>query len=499
MIKALIIRILRTARQVSDQVGSAALAFVPALSLAAYWTGGEPALLAVALGLPCIMMAGAYLPQIPRDNEIPTRLRPLDSRTKLETALDQAVTHFVNGGANSVCVEIRVTPLPTASQARALGVRLKGSVRFGDVVTQSAENIFTACIQANDNLTVDAAEKIVRRLRQAIVRPILVEGQTQAFSCTIGYCTASLAPDVPATSFLDAAKRAADAAVHQGEHGMRLYEPKMGGQTLRAELVAQVHQAFQDRHIQPWFQPQFSVDGQTLIGVEALVRWIHPSHGMITPNEFLSAIRQAGAWSKLTDHMIDQSLQTLAFLDRQGAFVPTVGVNFAQEDLQDPTLVDRISWALDRHGLPPERLTVEVLENVVAAGTDDQVQKTLTTLSEMGCRIDLDDFGTGHASIASLRDLKLDRVKIDRSYLANIDNDTAQVALLETIALMAQRLGFETLAEGIETQSQLDMVRKIGCTAVQGFGLAKPMSGEHLAQWMVNSGNSQNTPVRKSA
>ncbi len=477
---------LRAARKISDDVGSPALAFVPAATLGAYWMGGETALVGTALGLPLLMMAGGYLPQIPRGVQKPVEQRHLDSLSRLETALDQAVTHYVNGSKNAVCIDMNVHPQPGPRQTDALGHRLKGALRFGDIVAQRNPNTFTACIQASENLTDDAAHEIALRLQTALVRPVLADGASQTFQATIGYCTSQHAPDLTAPSLLDAAGRAALAAKRQGKGGMRSYEPSMGGQTLKSTLVQGVADALKNGQIHPWFQPQFASQSGQLSGVEALVRWVHPEHGLIPPNEFLSAVRQAGAWADLTNMMINKSLGALAYLEKSGIYVPTVGVNFAQDDLSDPGLADRIAWALDRTDMDPARLTVEVLESVVAGGTDSRVQDTLKDIAKIGCQIDLDDFGTGHASIACLRDYSLNRLKIDRSYVENIDTDESQRAMLETILMMATRLGFDTLAEGIETQSQLQVLSQLGCGHVQGFGLAKPMPLMDFEVWYAD-------------
>ncbi len=486
MFRLLFNDLLRKSRAVSDGVGSPALAFVPALTLASFWWGGEVALVAVALGLPLFIILAGYLPAPPRSLQRDVKDRPLDSIARLETALDQAVTHYVNGSKNSACVDLVVVPQPSPRQAAALGSRLKSSLRFGDVVAQRGQSTFTACIQATENLTDDSAWEIARRLQRAVARPVFAEGKSQAFQATVGYCTARNAPDVTASSVLEAAGRAAQAAQRQGVGILRSYEASMGGQTLHGSLVQEVQIALSNGQIHPWFQPQFDAKTGKLSGMEALVRWVHPAHGTVPPNEFLSAVRQAGQWDVMTDLMLNKSLDALVEMDRCGINVPTVGVNFAQDDLTDVNLPDRIAWALDRTGLNPDRLTVEVLESVVAGGTDGKVQENLKRISMLGCRIDLDDFGTGHASIASLRDYSLHRVKIDRSYIEEIDGDSNQKAMFETILMMANRLGFDTLAEGVETQDQLDVLRALGCGHVQGFGLAKPMPLMDLELWLAD-------------
>jgi EAL domain-containing protein (putative c-di-GMP-specific phosphodiesterase class I) len=146
--------------------------------------------------------------------------------------------------------------------------------------------------------------------------------------------------------------------------------------------------------------------------------------------------------------------------------------------------VDRIEWELDRHELTPDRLVIEVLETVVANRSEDVVIRNLAGLARLGCCLDLDDFGTGHASITSIRRFSIERIKIDRSFVTRIDDDLEQQKMVTAILTMAERLGLDTLAEGVETAAERAMLARLGCGHVQGFGIARPMPIKETDAWI---------------
>ena len=171
--------------------------------------------------------------------------------------------------------------------------------------------------------------------------------------------------------------------------------------------------------------------------------------------------------------------------DKAGVSVPSVAINFSENELRDPKLMEKIKWELDRFNLTPDRLTIEILENVVAEVDDDSIPKNIAMLSEIGCRIDLDDFGTGHASIAAIRRFAVNRIKIDRSFVARIDEDAEQQRLLSAILMMAERLELEALAEGVESLGERSVLAQLGCEHVQGYGIARPMPFEDTLIWIA--------------
>ena len=145
----------------------------------------------------------------------------------------------------------------------------------------------------------------------------------------------------------------------------------------------------------------------------------------------------------------------------------------------------KIRWDLDRFDLSPDRLTIEVLETIVAGSPEDAAARNLAALAKLGCRIDLDDFGTGHASITAIRRFTIERIKIDRSFISRVDKDQEQQRMVSAIQTMAERLGLETLAEGVETSGEHAMLGQLGCAHVQGFAIARPMPFDDTLAWLT--------------
>jgi EAL domain-containing protein (putative c-di-GMP-specific phosphodiesterase class I) len=160
-------------------------------------------------------------------------------------------------------------------------------------------------------------------------------------------------------------------------------------------------------------------------------------------------------------------------------------VNLSAEELRDPQLPDRLRWTLDRFQLAPSRLTVEVLESVVAGDGDEIIASNIRRIAAMDCGVDMDDFGTGNASITAIRRFALSRLKIDRSFVREVDQNRDQQKLVTAILSLAERLGLDTLAEGVETQAEHALLAQLGCGHVQGYVIAKPMPAEELANWLL--------------
>ena len=276
-----------------------------------------------------------------------------------------------------------------------------------------------------------------------------MDGTSLYVTSCIGFCKQTAA--LTGSDWPDAARLALREAQNNGPNAIRAFSDEMRRKSRnRAELREEVVTALERGQIQPWFQPQISTDTGLVTGFEALARWNHPNRGMVPPAAFLQAIKQAGKLERLAEVMMYHSFTALKAWDSAGIHVPHIGVNFAGPELSNPKLVEKIKWELDRFDLAPERLVVEVLETVVADASDDTITKNINDLSELGCRIDLDDFGTGHASIASIRRFSVSRIKIDRSFVMKADRDPEQQRMISAILTMAERLEVETLAEGAQ-------------------------------------------------
>ncbi|MCP4820637.1 MAG: EAL domain-containing protein, partial [Shimia sp.] len=270
-----------------------------------------------------------------------------------------------------------------------------------------------------------------------------------------------------------------------GTSNVRAYTADMGRKVIsRRKTQSEAARTLQKDQIRAWFQPQISTDTGEVTGFEVLARWEHPERGILAPVQFLDVLNQTGQMGELADLMTRQALNAVSAWDDAGFHVPSVGVNFAGDELRSPTLVERLQWELDRNELSADRLGIEVLESVIAGTPDDMVVRNVEAIAKLGCHIDLDDFGTGHASISSIRRLPVKRIKIDRSFVTNVDRDTDQQKMIAAIVTLAERLDLSTLAEGVENAAEHAMLSQLGCAHVQGFGIARPMPFEDTITWM---------------
>ncbi|NUH65668.1 phosphodiesterase [Sulfitobacter sp. S0837] len=484
--------------------GPPALAFLPALTLAAFWFGGETALIFAAALLPVFYLMSNRFGRgltLPRD-----AVSGLFQRGAFEELTEQIYQRAKLKGRHSAAFFTAIEDLEDLAdrhgQAAAdiivqrTGERLVTALRGDDNVGQMGDARFAICVAPVRQLDLELCIQLAGRLQAAMEEPVSIDGVTIYLTASVGFCLNTRAPGDDGAAWLRAAATALRAAQRRGPSSIRAFSDQMRRDTEnRAELREEVVQALDNGQIQPWFQPQISTDTGQITGFEALARWNHPVRGMISPAEFLPIIENVGLLERLAEVMMYHAFAALKAWDGSGVEVPQIGVNFAGCELNNPRLIDKITWELDRFDLTPDRLAVEVLETVVASAPDDVITRNINALGKLGCRIDLDDFGTGHASIASIRRFSVSRIKIDRSFVMKADRDPDQQRMISAILTMAERLGIETLAEGVETVGEHVLLAQLGCDHVQGFGIARPMPFEQTLDWISrHNAKLQNVP-----
>jgi EAL domain-containing protein (putative c-di-GMP-specific phosphodiesterase class I)/GGDEF domain-containing protein len=490
--------VLRCLARLSDGVRRPELMlFVPAMTLGAFWIGGEQALLLTALGLPmALALSGAF-------RQTPAAPPPGDShgiglRPQIVDALDAALAEGPRRGLTTACLVLQCDEADRLldRQGRAaqteilmqMAERVCGALRQGDIVARLEGGGLAVALGAVRRLDLETLVQVSARLQAAIAPPIVLGNAHVYVSCSVGFCLASRAPEATGKAMLDAAQIAADEAQRHGPGAIRAFAPDMA--RTRADREAQREQleaALDEGQIRAYFQPQISTDTGAISGFEALARWHHPQRGLVPPAEFLPALEDAGLSERLGEVILFNALGALVRWDKAGLHVPSVAVNFSAAELRNPRLAEKLQWELDRFDLTPDRLTVEVLETVVAQTENDVIAANIAALARMGCRIDLDDFGTGHASITNIRRFPVRRIKVDRSFISRVDEDREQQKMVAAILSMAEQLGLDTLAEGVETPGEHAMLAQLGCAHVQGFGIGRPMPFEDTADWMLRS------------
>lgn len=322
------------------------------------------------------------------------------------------------------------------------------------------------------------------RIQHAMANAPLATPLPVQLTASIGFASSDRIKRPTAENLTDSAFAALAEARRKAPSAVRRFSRAIAAKRASELRTAKdATRALDQGEIFAYFQPQINLMDGSLAGFEALTRWHHPTRGILSPAEFLPALEQAALLPNLGDKMIRQAIQALNFWDTSGIHVPMIGVNFSTEELRNPRLVDRVSMHLEVGNIAPERLVIEVLETVVAHQAEEDIVANLAALADLGCGIDLDDFGTGYASITNIKRFSVGRIKIDRSFVSGIDSDLVQRNMVGAILNMAERLGVSTLAEGIETRAECDVLRSLGCENAQGFQIARPMPIEETVDW----------------
>lgn len=477
--------------------GPPALAFLPAMTLSSFWIGGELALIIVSLGIPIIVavLNGATPVQSP-DSTQTDRVTGLLNREGLDAALERVFQITAGPSYSSACfvLDLESLTIPTDGPAQVssdmilqrMANRLESVLREVDHIARIGDARFGICLAPVEQVDLEACIQIAGRIQTATEQPILINGQSFLTSCTIGFCLRKNSPGETSAEWITASVDALSEARRYAPSAIRSYSGEIHRMSrLRNDLRQNALTAMSDGQIQAWFQPQVSTDTGQVSGFEALARWDHPTHGVILPDVFLPILEESGLMERLGQTMVSCALSALSSWDTAGLKIRQVAINFATTELRDPHLVNKVQWELDRFDLKPERLVIEIVESVVADQPDDIVLQNITGLAELGCGIDLDDFGTDQASISAIRRFSVSRIKIDRSFVTRIDRDSAQQQMIGAILSLAERLEIETLAEGVETAGEHTLLSQLGCAHVQGFGIARPMPASETIDWIA--------------
>jgi EAL domain-containing protein (putative c-di-GMP-specific phosphodiesterase class I) len=251
----------------------------------------------------------------------------------------------------------------------------------------------------------------------------------------------------------------------------------------KLRLLGELRTAIDGGELVLHYQPKVAVGTDTVLGVEALVRWQHPTRGLLPPGEFVPLAERTGAIADLTRWVLDTALaQSRAW--RDAGLDLTMAVNLAAPNIVDEALPDLVKALLERWGVPGDRLECEISEHTVMADPHRAIS-VLERLRALGVRLSLDDFGTGQSSLAYLRRLPLDEVKIDRAFVAGVVGDAYDALIVRSTIDLARNLGLEVVAEGVEGADMLDRLRALRCHEAQGFHLSRPLPADALVDWLA--------------
>ncbi len=326
---------------------------------------------------------------------------------------------------------------------------------------------------------IDLLVNRVQRLMQSVAAPCELDGHDLHVSASIGI---SVFPDdgEDAETLIRNADTAMYHAKANGRNNYQFYAPPMNAAAnKRLLLESELWQALSDNQLLLHYQPQVDLASGRIVGVEALVRWAHPQRGMIPPAEFIPLAEECGLILPLGHWVLSHACrQAKKWLD-DGVDIGEVAVNISAHEFRQPEFTRSVRAILVETGLPPERLELEITESTVMHSADAAAE-TLAELKGMGIKLAIDDFGTGYSSLSYLRRFAVDRLKIDRTFVADVESDVDAAALVTSIIALGRSLGLHLVAEGVENSAQADFLRDLACQRVQGFHFFRPLSAEEV-------------------
>ncbi|MGY1739881.1 MULTISPECIES: putative bifunctional diguanylate cyclase/phosphodiesterase [unclassified Blastococcus] len=356
-----------------------------------------------------------------------------------------------------------------------LGRRLRATVRGDEPVARLGGDAF-AVLAAGDPRTGDL---LADRCLSAVEQPITTAAGVYDLTADIGLVP--LEAGTPLGEVWTRAEIAVRAARRAGRGSARRFEPALGAAAeRRARLREDLPGACARDELTVAFQPVVSLTEQRIVGVEALLRWRHPELGEVPPREFVPIAERAGVIGDLQRWALEHAARVAVGLPALHAPL-RLGVNISASHVAARTLVGDVAAVLQATGLAPERLILEITEATLLADTDD-IAVDVEALRLMGVHVALDDFGSGHSSLAHLGALPIDVLKLDRDFVARVDRHPRSRALVESVVAIGRALGLDVVAEGVETPAQLGALRALGCGFAQGFLLARPLRLSELTQ-----------------
>jgi diguanylate cyclase (GGDEF)-like protein len=373
-----------------------------------------------------------------------------------------------------------------------VGTRLTGVVGSDDVVGRLGGDEFAVLVTGLDDpkSALDFAEKV----GAALAEPFRHQGLSHEIDASLG-----IAVYPQHGSDFDTLLQRADVAMYVAkDNGTRVqvYSAEIDRHsTTRLGMVGELRSALDNGELLLHYQPKADLRTGDVVGVEALLRWNHPTRGIVAPDDFLSLAEQTGLMRNITQFVLDEALSQLSEWWHHGLMIQAA-VNVSARDLYDRNFAEILKCSIERYDVPPRALMIEVTESVLM--TDPaRAASTLLSLAAIGVGVSLDDFGTGYSSLVHLKRLPVSEVKIDRSFVIRMDVNDDDAAIVRSIIDLASALGLRTVAEGVETRDSWERLAVYGCDAAQGWYLAKAMPGDVATEWLEDA--QRKRPGRRSA
>ncbi len=357
-----------------------------------------------------------------------------------------------------------------------VGERLRGGCRENLFIARLGGDEF-ALIDHNDGNTAQLMDELASLFHS----PFVLDSLVLDIDVAIGGATYKAHGQQPSELM-----QAADIALNHCKdthHSYALYEPALNTFSLqRLRLMSELKDALEAGQLSLYYQPKLNLSLDRIESVECLIRWIHPEHGFIPPDEFIPLAEQTGAIRHVTKWALEKALTQHAEWRQQGLDI-AMAVNISAVDLSDLSLPHTVSALLSTHKIEPEKLVLEVTESAVMSDPEIAIN-ALNMLSRMNIKISIDDFGTGFSSMAQLKKMPVDEIKIDKAFVLELATNSEDQVMVKTLIAMAQNLGLSTVAEGVENAESVELLKTMGCSTAQGFHLSRPQPSQDITPWL---------------
>jgi EAL domain-containing protein (putative c-di-GMP-specific phosphodiesterase class I)/GGDEF domain-containing protein len=470
------------------------IAFVPAIGLAALWFGAEAASLVALTAFWVAWMTRPLGPAEAREDDAADGATGLPLRDAAVDAMDAFLEDATARAHGTACLvlgldqpenlERHLQPSEFEEVLFRTAERLKAVLREHDIVARLDGARFAVMLKPTPRPDLESMIQLSGRLQTAAEAPLSIAKRSIPLSAHVGFCLKGRSVGHDGEAMLSAAEIAAEEAQRNGPSAIRAFSVEVQKTAqARSDLSGEASAALEGGMILPYFQPQLCTDTGRISGVQAIPRWSHPDRGLLTEKDILPAIDAAGLRQRFAEIMLFQCFHALREWDRLGEPFGPVSLPVSPELMTNPKMSERLRWEFDRFDIAPNRIRLILQQNLLPQIRDEVIAHNLAQCHRMGCAIELAGFGASDASVTTIRRSSASRLRVHRSFVARIDTDAEQKRAVAAIISMAEGLGLETLAEGVQTIGEHAALSQLGCRHVQGRAIALPMPLEETIDW----------------
>ncbi len=376
---------------------------------------------------------------------------------------------------------------------RKTAAAIQGAIRKSDLVARIGGDEFVVVCAGSTDLRF--LSEVAHRLHDAITQPVKAGDRTLTIEASIGAAQSS-GPKCDGTKLLAQADFALYEAKASGRNAVALYDATLHKRhSAEIEMGRALVEAVDTDALDYVFQPFLDLHTGEIAGFETLVRWTHPDHGFLPPEQFLPLAETLGLMGQLDMLSMTAALQKKKELDEMGYDYIGVTFNASPQLLSHPEFINRLVWGVEISGIPRRDITIEILENTDFGDLSAETSHAnlISDLARAGFHVHLDDFGVGFAGLSHLASLNITGVKIDRSLITNVLTDEVSLKIVRKIIELSQDLGLRVIAEGVEDKVTADVLRDMGCSLIQGYWLSKPLPADQVMDWLAQRGDDMST------